>query len=95
MILQYLVDIKFYQSLLSDDKIFIFDHQVSNSKLIQISDAVISIPWTSTAFIAKYYNKPSIFYDPTSKLDRKDRGRQGVDLIKGVNELESWLRKVS
>jgi polysaccharide biosynthesis PFTS motif protein len=87
--------IKFYQSLLSDDKIFIFDHQVSNSKLIQISDAVISIPWTSTAFIAKYYNKPSIFYDPTSKLDRKDRGRQGVDLIKGVNELESWLRKVS
>lgn len=86
--------IKFYQNMLKGDRIFIFDHQVSNSKLIQISDAVISIPWTSTAFIAKYYNKPTIFYDPTSKLDDKDRGRQGVDLIRGVNELESWLTKV-
>ena len=65
--------------------------KVSSSRLISSSMATISIPWTSTAFISEYYNIPTIFYDCTSTLDKTDRGRQNIKLVKGLENLNSWF----
>ena len=43
----------------------------------------ISIPFTSTAIIGNYYNKPSCFYDPIEKIDNSDRAAQGIEIVKG------------
>lgn len=72
-------------------RVYYLSPEISSSRVISSSLATISIPWTSTAFIAKYYNKPSIFYDCTNTLDENDRGRQNVRLIKGFDNLKTWF----
>ena len=44
-------------------------HEFSPYKLINISDLIISIPYTSTALIADHLNKPSIYFDPTNLIN--------------------------
>ena len=50
------------------------------------------MPFTSTSFIAQYYNKSTYFYDPTKILFKDDRGAQGVELISGYDELYNLIK---
>lgn len=69
------------------DNVISVDPDISAFSLIIKSDIVFSMPFTSTAFIAKYYDKKTFFYDPINLLFKSDRGAQGVDLISGYDEL--------
>ena len=57
-------------------------------KLIERSNAVITIPFTSTAIIGKEYNKPSIYYDASGTIDKKEY--HGIPLIKNKIDLQNW-----
>jgi len=59
--------------------------------LIQNCDLVISMPFTSTAIIAKHADKPSIYYDPTSLVQKDDPAAHDVLVIQGKDELLHWL----
>ena len=61
------------------------------SQIIEHSIAVISMPFTSTALIAKEMGKPSIYYDPTGRLQRDDRAAHGIPILSGIEELEEWI----
>ena len=68
------------------------DPDISAIRVIEASDANISIPFTSTALIGNYLGKPSVYYDPTNKIDKLDRASHGIEILSGKIELENWIK---
>jgi polysaccharide biosynthesis PFTS motif protein len=66
---------------------------ISPMSVIESSIVVISMPFTSTAIIAREMGKPSIYYDPTGLLEREDRASHGIPILSGCDELEAWLSR--
>ena len=67
------------------------DSDISAFRLIEKTSVVISIPFTSTAIIAKEMGKVSIYYDPTGELQKDDRAAHGIPVISGISELSNWF----
>jgi polysaccharide biosynthesis PFTS motif protein len=67
------------------------DPRISAFQIVQQVAGVISMPFTSTALVADSYARPSVYYDPTQKLFKTDRGTQQLPLISGKQELNDWL----
>ncbi len=84
--------IDFCDEFSNEPNIITIPPEVSAFSVIQHSRLTISIPFTSTAFIAEHFNIPSAYYDPLDILYNDDRGTQGVSLLKGKVELENWIK---
>ena len=86
---------KYYNYLysLKSKKIQIYDSNYSAMSIIKISDAVVSIPFTSPTLLAYYEKKKSCYYDPKSIiLDRVYKERK-IKLISGKENLDYWIYK--
>lgn len=70
------------------------DPGISAIRLIEKSDFVISMPFTSTAVIAKDLGRPSVFYDPLEIIQADDRASLGVKVLRGRAELDAWVRSL-
>ncbi|MFZ3018228.1 MAG: polysaccharide biosynthesis PFTS motif protein [Gallionella sp.] len=81
----------FAESLLDQEHVVLVDPDISALRVIESSCAVVSMPYTSTAVIAKAMGKPSVYYDPTGLLQRDDRAAHGIPILSGVAELRAWL----
>lgn len=68
------------------------DPDLSAIKLIKDTHATISMAFTSTASIADSEDKPSVYYDPTFKIDRNDVAGHGVQVLIGIDELREWFK---
>lgn len=77
--------------LADNSLVVLVEPDIPASHVIETSVAVISMPFTSTALIAREMGKPSIYYDPTGLLQQDDRAAHGIPIISGVDELEAWL----
>jgi polysaccharide biosynthesis PFTS motif protein len=76
----------------NDDKhVVSISPETSAIKVIEISNAVISMPFTSTAFLGIMQGKPSVFYDPTGKVCKNNPSANGIEVINGIIELRSWV----
>ena len=64
------------------------DPNISAKRLIQKCDGIISMPFTSTSIIGKELGKPSIYYDPSSLIEKNES--HGIPVLKGKNELVHW-----
>lgn len=64
---------------------------LSAQELIEQCEIVISMPFTSTALIARDLGKKSIYYDPHRKIIKDDRAAHGIEIIQGEEELREWL----
>jgi polysaccharide biosynthesis PFTS motif protein len=71
--------------------VILVEPEISAIRVIESSVAVISLPFTSTAIIAKEMGKPSIYYDPTGLLHKDDRAAHGITIISTRDELDNWL----
>jgi polysaccharide biosynthesis PFTS motif protein len=60
--------------------------------LIKFSQAVISMPFTSTALYLREQALPTIYYDPTGWIQKDDRAAHGIPILSGIDELRSWLK---
>jgi len=67
------------------------DPNLSPQKLIEKSQVVISVPFTSAAILAKQSGKLSIYYDPSGLIQADDRAAHGIPVINRKAELEKWL----
>jgi len=67
--------------------------EISAVRVIQVSCAVVSMPFTSTALIAKSIGIPSVYYDPYGIVQRDDRAAHGIQILIGRLELECWLKE--
>jgi polysaccharide biosynthesis PFTS motif protein len=65
---------------------------ISAIRVIEASNASISIPFTSTALIGSNLGKPSVYYDPTDKIEKNDRASHGIEIISGKMELDNWVK---
>jgi len=79
------------ESLLSLQNVRCVDTDISAIQVIEECDLVISMPFTSTALIAREMNKPSVYYDPLGLCQKGDRAAHGIEILQGKNELESWI----
>lgn len=79
------------ESLLSLQNVRCVDADTSAIQVIEECDLVISMPFTSTALIAREMNKPSVYYDPLGLCQKGDRAAHGIEILQGKNELESWI----
>jgi polysaccharide biosynthesis PFTS motif protein len=80
---------------LAEEGIFIeINPDISAYSVIEKCKAVISMPFTSTALIAKSLGKPSIYYDPSGIIQKDDRAAHGITIITGIDELQSWVKSI-
>lgn len=68
------------------------DPATSAFRVIEASSMVISLPFTSTALIARSLGKPSYYYDPSRIVQKDDRSARGIPVISGVEELRELLK---
>jgi len=69
----------------------IVDPDISAVVIIEKSTAVISMPFTSTALIAREMGKPSVYFDPTGLLQKNDRAAHSIPVLSNQIELEIWI----
>ncbi len=67
------------------------DPNATAQQLIVNSKAVISMPFTATAVIAKSMGKPSVYYDPNRIIQKDDKGAHGIPILTGKKELYDWV----
>jgi polysaccharide biosynthesis PFTS motif protein len=88
---------KYYNYIysLKSKKIQIYDTNYSAMSIIKISDAVVSMPFTSPTLLAYYEKKKSCYYDPKSIiLDRISIHKERkIKLISGKEKLDYWIYK--
>ena len=63
-------------------------------KLIKKTKACISVPFTSTALIAKNEGKPSVYYDATGTIFKDDKAAHGIPVLSTIDELRSWVERI-
>jgi len=83
----------FAKRLSKAENVITVDPDISPNRVIEASTAVISMPFTSTALIARELDKPSCYYDPTGLVQKDDRAAHGIEIIRGPKELAGWLKK--
>lgn len=83
--------VKFCDKFVQQPGIIEINPRSSAFYLVKQCVASISMPFTSTALVAKSFNIPSIYFDPTKRLFKSDRGAQGIPFMIGKEELESWM----
>jgi len=86
--------ISFIGSLLSKKNVLEIEPSISAFRVSRMADIVISMPYTSTAVVAKNCGKVSIFYDPLNKLQDDDRASHGLETIKGKEELVNFISRL-
>ena len=74
--------------------VVLVDSEISAVKVIERSDIVISIPFTSTALIARSLGKPSAYYDPTGIIIKNDVAGHGIPVLSNYKELFDWVSEV-
>lgn len=67
--------------------------EISAFRVIENSSFVISMPFTSTALIARDMGKPSCYYDASGLLRSNDRGAHGISIIQSRSALIDWIEK--
>lgn len=78
-------------SLANEPSVHLVDADVSAMRLIQACRVTVSLPFTSTALIARSLGKPSVYYDPTGTVQSDDRAAHSIPVLSGPEALEAWL----
>ena len=74
----------------------VIDPDIAATRLIEKCALVISMPFTSTALIAKNLGVPSYYYDPSGIIQKDDRAAHGIPIISGFDRLqEIFTSKIS
>jgi polysaccharide biosynthesis PFTS motif protein len=64
------------------------------TQLIQKSAATISMPFTSTALIARQEGKLSAYYDPSGMIQKDGKEAHDIPVLSGIKELKEWVRSI-
>jgi polysaccharide biosynthesis PFTS motif protein len=69
--------------------------EIEAYRIINKTEACISMPFTSTAVIAKLKGKPSAYYDPSGMIQKDDKAAHGIPILSNINELEEWVENIN
>jgi polysaccharide biosynthesis PFTS motif protein len=79
------------ERLAASPSMLVINPDISATRLIEKSALVLSMPFTSTALVARNLGKPSYYYDPSGIIQKDDRAAHGIPVISGVDELQEIL----
>lgn len=85
----------FIKSIVGCETFIVVNPDISASKVIEKCEIVISMPFTSTALIAREIGKPSCYYDASGIVQKEDKASHGIDIISGPEELQNWFKLIS
>lgn len=68
-------------------RVIILNYEISSFSIIKASDLVISVPYTSTAHIAKKLGKKTYYFDPTDTLDKENIQFNEIPLITSLENI--------
>lgn len=85
---------KVLKKLICQSNFYEVDASLSPWTLIEKTLGVISMPFTSTALIARHLGKPSIYYDPTGQLRNDDPAAHGIPVLSSLTDLKNWINKI-
>jgi polysaccharide biosynthesis PFTS motif protein len=74
--------------------VIIVDADINAARLIEKLDGVISIPFTSTALLARDAGVPSVIFDSVGSLDPKASNARNVPVFDNVDSLSDWVDKI-
>lgn len=80
--------------LVHSNKLKLIEHNANLYELIQNSDLVIVIPYSSPALIAEYYKIPVIYFDPSESLSFDKDIWGNFDFIAGEPRLFEKMKKL-
>ncbi len=83
------------QKLQKTDNYIEIDPDIDAIALVENTFSCISMPFTSTAHIAKSEGKPSVYYDPSGLIQKDDSAAHGIPLLTGISELKEWMEKIN
>jgi len=86
---------KALNELLQKEGVHILDPSINAERLIAEARGVVSIPYTSTSVAARAMGVPSVYFDPTKRLEKLGPELHGVELKQDISELKSWLKEIS
>lgn len=81
----------YINKLKSSSSIQFIESTISAFDVIDSSDLVVSMPFTTTSIIAKEYGCKAAYYDPTGEILKDDPAAHGVLLLSNKIELENWI----
>jgi polysaccharide biosynthesis PFTS motif protein len=84
----------YVETLAKRSNVICIDSDVAAARLIERTNASISIPFTSTALVAESFGKPACYYDAARLLDVSYKGHEGVEFFSDALSVESWLSRV-
>ena len=70
------------------------DPEIDTIDLISKSNVIISMPFTSTALIAKELGKITVYYDPNGDIDKNDIASHEIPVIIGKSQLAVWMNNI-
>ena len=85
---------EFLKSSTSCRRIYVVDSGISAFRVIERADAVISLPFTSTAMIAKSLGKPSVYFDPSGTQVLNKISARGLEVLCNRLELRHWIERL-
>jgi polysaccharide biosynthesis PFTS motif protein len=85
----------FAERLSESENVITVDPDISAHLVIEASTLVISMPFTSTALIARELGKPSCYYDSTGLVQQDDSAAHGIEILRGPEELARWINSWS
>lgn len=72
----------------------IIESHISPQRVCEEADIIICQPFTTAALFAQQAGKPVVYYDAQGFFTRDQMASQGVPLVSGPVELESWLHSL-
>ncbi len=81
------------RKFISQKKIMIVPYEENIFNFVADTDLSVAIPYTSTAHICAYYNKQSLYYDPTGEILLQPNFSDKVLLVDNQNELYKILKQ--
>lgn len=82
---------RLHRALLERPSVVVIDPAISAWRVIEQADAVISIPFTSTALIAHGLNRPSAYFDASGTLGFDPESAHGLPLLRQPDEVRRWI----
>ena len=83
--------INFIEAMVSNGDIKLLDHNVNTFSIINESLLSISVPYTSTAYVASFLKKTSIYYDPLAEISPLFEKNDYIHFVSKYEDLEAFV----
>ena len=91
---EYKRDLKIFEKYRNNNEIIFLTSELPVYDIASSTLGSISMPFSSTALIAKKANKPSIYYDSSNFVDTNDVYNHGINVLKNSDELSKFIKNL-